>query len=93
MSHSMIASAAVMVVMTIDRYRIDDEKNRRIYQDNGYLMDHFRDLPTWIRDQLAEPEDGRVRLSLSNVMKLRGPIVVMDEAHNARTKISFDNRD
>ena len=88
---SMLKSAAVVVVTTIQSYRIDETVGRKVYQDNGYLMDHFRDLPTWLRDQLAEPEDGLVRLSLANVMKMRGPVVIMDEAHNARTNISFES--
>jgi type III restriction enzyme len=95
----MVSSSAVIVVTTIQSYRIDEEANRKVYQDNGYLMDHFTNLPAWVREQLAEPNGegakvsggGRVSLSLANVMKLRGPIVIMDEAHNARTKTSFDS--
>jgi type III restriction enzyme len=90
-NRSMMSSSAVIVVTTIQSYRIDDEGNRRIYQDNGYLMDHFSALPAWIRDQLKDADTDRVSLSLANVMKLRGPIVIMDEAHNARTRISFDS--
>lgn len=82
---------AVIIVTTIQSYRIDDQSNRKVYEDNGYLMDNFSNLPTRIRDQLTEPNGEQVRLSLANVMKLRGPIVIMDEAHNARTRISFDS--
>ncbi len=95
-NRSMLSSSAVIVVTTIQSYRIDEEANRKVYQDNGYLMDHFANLPAWVREQLAETGNGnggtgRVSLSLANVMKLRGPIVIMDEAHNARTRISFDS--
>ena len=90
-NRAMVSSAAVIVVTTIQSYRIDEEANRKVYQDNGYLMDHFSGLPSWVREQLAEPESGRVALSLANVMKLRAPVVIMDEAHNARTRISFDS--
>lgn len=90
-SRAMVSGSAVIVVTTIQSYRIDEESNRKVYQDNGYLMDHFTNLPTWVREQLTEPNGGRVSLSLANVMKLRGPIVIMDEAHNARTRVSFDS--
>lgn len=96
-NRAMVSGSAVIVVTTIQSYRIDDESNRKVYQDNGYLMDHFANLPAWVREQLAEPAGGngagggRVSLSLANVMKLRGPIVIMDEAHNARTRVSFDS--
>lgn len=95
-NRSMLSSSAVIVVTTIQSYRIDEEGNRKVYQDNGYLMDHFANLPAWVREQLAEAGNGnggtgRASLSLANVMKLRGPIVIMDEAHNARTRVSFDS--
>jgi type III restriction enzyme len=90
-NRSMMSSAAVIVVTTIQSYRIDEEANRRIYQDNGYLMDHFTALPEWVRAGLERADGDWVSLSLANVMKLRGPIVIMDEAHNARTKTSFDS--
>lgn len=90
-NRSMMSSSAVIVVTTIQSYRIDEESNRRIYQDNGYLMDHFQDLPASFRERLDKNEHGRVPFSFANVMKLLRPIVIMDEAHNARTKISFDS--
>ncbi len=94
-SKAMMSSDPIVIVTTIQSYRIDDEGNRKVYQDNGYLMDHFTNLPTWARDRLRQSgngdENGRVALSLANAMKLRGPIVIMDEAHNARTKVSFES--
>lgn len=90
MSRAMIAADPVVIVTTIQSYRSDDTGNRRVYQDNGYLMDHFDNLPAWAQAVL-ERGDGRVALSLANAMRLRGPIVIMDEAHNARTKTSFES--
>lgn len=96
-SKAMMSSDAIVIVTTIQSYRIDEEGNRKVYQDNGYLMDHFSNLPEWARQVLRsggqdpDANGGRVSLSLANAMKLRSPIVIMDEAHNARTKISFDS--
>jgi type III restriction enzyme len=97
LGRTLLGSAPVVIVTTIQSYRIRNDRGeeeqaaRKIYEDNGYLMDHFTALPDWLRGQLREPESGRVALSLANVLKLRGPLVVMDEAHNARTKTSFDS--
>lgn len=88
---AMLSHSAVIVVTTIQSYRIDEEANRKVYQDNGYLMDHFHNLPVWIPEAMVDPATGRPALSLANVMRLRGPIVIMDEAHNARTRVSFDS--
>ena len=94
---AMLSNNAVIVVTTIQSYRIrnekgeEDEATRKVYEDNGYLMDHFSNLPAWVRQQLQCADGDRVALSLANVMKLRGPIVIMDEAHNARTEVSFES--
>ncbi len=85
------SNAALVIVTTIQSYRIDDETTapRKIYEDNGYLQVDFHDVPEWARTRLARDENGLVNLSLANAILLRRPIVVMDEAHNARTPISF----
>ena len=90
-NRAMLSASAVIVVTTIQSYRIDEEANRKVYKDNGYLMDNFSDLPSWLQEQLREVDSEKLDLSLANVMKMRGPIVIMDEAHNARTRISFDS--
>jgi type III restriction enzyme len=96
-NRAMVSSNAVVVVTTIQSYRIrndkgeQDEATRKVYEDNGYLMDHFHNLPAWIPEVWVDAETGRPALSLANVMRLRGPIVIIDEAHNARTQVSFDS--
>ena len=83
--------AALVIVTTIQSYRIDEETTapRKIYEDNGYLQVDFHDVPEWARSRLAHDDNGLVNLSLANAILLRRPIVVMDEAHNARTPVSF----
>ncbi|QDU55951.1 DEAD/DEAH box helicase [Aeoliella mucimassa] len=91
------ASAPLVVVTTIQSYRVQDDKGRelaaarRIYRDNGYMQAALADLPTWVRDELSADASGLVDLSLANALRLRRPIVIMDEAHNARTPTSFDS--
>lgn len=96
LSKSVLVSAPVVIVTTIQSYRVRDERtgeeaNRRVYRDDGYLTAMFEDLPPETRDGLAKDENGLVQLSLANALTLRRPIVVMDEAHNARTRVSFDS--
>ena len=43
-------------------------------------------------DRLADllpGADGKPKPSLVNMLRLRRPIVIVDEAHNARTELSF----
>lgn len=92
------ARAALVVVTTIQSYRIRDERSgeelaatRRIYRDNGYLQTAFENVPAWAKSELARDANGLVDLSLANALRLRRPIVIMDEAHNARTPTSFES--
>ncbi len=94
---SVESRAALVIVTTIQSYRIRDDRGeelaatRRIYRDNGYLQAAFDTLPAWAREELARDDNGLVDLSLANALRLRRPIVIMDEAHNARTPVSFDS--
>ncbi len=49
----------------------------------------FTAYPGNLKDLIEKREDGTIPHSLSNVLRLWRPIVIMDEAHNARTPLSF----
>lgn len=91
-------TAPLVIVTTIQSYRVKEdqsgaevEANRRIYRDNGYLMRPFESVLPALRARLAKDERDLVNLSLANALLLRAPIVIMDEAHNARTPVSFES--
>lgn len=92
-----LSSCAVIVVTTIQSYRIRNEKGeqeestRKVYEDNGSLMDYFTNLDERDLAAVSDPVTRGINWSLANVFNLRGPIVIMDEAHNARTDVSFDS--
>ena len=100
---------AVVVVATIQSFRIEDAGQRNVYSFSESFEPHFRgaderalaglrDLP----DALVTPEDvaadttgvlagfaGQPRWSLANWLALHRPILIVDEAHNAKTDKSF----
>ena len=88
---------AIVIVTTIQSYRLrgdadggGTEVTRKIYEDNGYMKEPLEGLsPEMIGD--LEQSDGLVKLSLANAIRVRAPVVVMDEAHNARTPTSFES--
>lgn len=80
---------AVVIVSTIQAFRIDRTEGRKVYEANGELMDHFGSLPPELRSTL-ETADGDIIPSLANVFRLRRPLVIADEAHNMTTELSFD---
>lgn len=80
---------AVVIVSTIQAFRIDKTEGRKVYEANGELMDHFGSLPPELSATL-EMASGHVIPSLANVFRLRRPLVIADEAHNMTTELSFD---
>lgn len=82
---------ACVIVSTIQAFRIEDMTGRKVYQDAGALMDHFSGLDAAQLARLDKVEGThRPVASLANVLKLHRPMVIVDEAHNARGPLSFD---
>lgn len=81
--------ATAVIVSTLAAMRVEETEGRKIYESNGALQAHFSGLAE-AQSALLERKDGVVQYSLANVLRLRRPLVIMDEAHNARTGLSFD---
>jgi type III restriction enzyme len=79
-----------IILTTMQSFRVEDTLGRRVYRDSGDLMDLFSGLPPHILDSLEKGEGGNLIHSLANVLRLRRPIIIVDEAHNARTSLSFE---
>lgn len=89
-SPSVLDGATVVIVATIQGFRVDDTTGRKVYDPmNGQLDEHFRSVPPDRVDDLTTGPDGKPARSLENVLRLHRPIVVVDEAHNVRTPLSF----
>ena len=89
LSRATAESATVVIVATIQSFRVEDTTGRRVYEQNGSLAEHFLNLTPEQITRLLPGADGQPKPSLVNVLRLRRPIVVVDEAHNARTDLSF----
>lgn len=82
---------ACIIVGTLQAFRVDDTAGRKVYQDAGALMDHFSGLTAEQTERLEQVDgSGRPVASLANLMRLHRPMVIVDEAHNARTALSFE---
>jgi len=80
---------AVVIVATLQAFRVTETEGRKVYDANGELMDHFSGLSEAQARLLERADGGSPIPSLCNVLKLRRPMVIVDEAHNARTALSF----
>jgi len=81
---------ACVIVCTLQAFRREETEGLKVYEANGELMDHFTDLPDGLRHLLDKGPGGAPIPSLANVLRIRRPVVVVDEAHNARTDLSFE---
>lgn len=85
-----LLGSTVIIVSTLQAFRVEDKEGRRVYSGDGALLHHFQDLPAEIREKLLKDANGVVPHSLANVLRIHRPLLIVDEAHNARTKLSFD---
>ncbi len=86
-------TATTVIVATRQAFQVEEEECRKVYQNSGALMHHFDNLSPSQRDELLTDGVGSERTtpcSLANVLRLRRPFVVVDEAHNSRTELAFD---
>jgi type III restriction enzyme len=90
LSRATADGATVVIVATIQSFRVKDKDSRKVYDaDNGYLPEHFLNISPQRLADLKLSTDGQPEPSLANVLRLRRPVVIVDEAHNARTDLSF----
>jgi type III restriction enzyme len=80
MTSATLNSANTIIVATMQSFKREGPEGLRVNRQNGALMSHFEDVPLALRgDQ-----------SLVDVIRLRRPFVVIDEAHNQGTPLAVD---
>ncbi len=86
LSRATADGATVVIVSTIQAFKSEDPTGRRVHGQNGHFSEHLLNMPS---DDLILGPDGKPVPSLVNALRLRRPVVVMDESHNAGTPLSF----
>ena len=88
-----LANKAVIVVGTLATSRVADTSIRNFYAHDEDFDQHFSRMPNGTPDmeRINEgPNAGKVKFSFANICHAKRPLVIVDEAHNARTKLSLD---
>lgn len=100
---------AIIVVATIQSFRVANKAGRRVYAMSEAWETHFKSLnmsPQQAAERgltcveqadldaegqvvLTSKDLGRVKCSLANWLAWQQPIVIVDEAHNAKTPLSL----
>ena len=99
-----VGKSCIVIVTTIQAFRISKTEKRNVYAFFEELSPHFANLPAQIeahlekvteetlaeQPYLTKADIGRVKHSLANWLAMLNPIIILDEAHNAKSKLSFE---
>ena len=87
-------TSTTVIVATRQAFQVENENLRKVYESNGALQHHFDGLDRVQRKALLQDCDANgnaiIPYSLVNVLRLRRPFIIVDEAHNNRTNLSFE---
>jgi superfamily II DNA or RNA helicase len=78
-----------IVISSLDAFRKEKtlQNKYKVYQENGALIGHFENVE--LPDTLEKDESGVIK-SLANVIRLSNPLIVIDEGHKTKTKLSLE---
>ncbi len=81
MTPHLLNGSNVIIVATMQAFKQEETGRLSVYKQNGSLMEHFEGI-----GDAAVRGNG----SLVDVLRLRKPFVIVDEAHNQGTLLAFD---
>lgn len=81
MTPHVLNGSNVIIVATMQAFKQEETGRLSVYKQNGSLMEHF--------DGINDPTV-RGNGSLVDVLRLRSPFVIVDEAHNQGTPLAFE---
>jgi type III restriction enzyme len=88
-----LESHACIVVATMQTLRVSNTDGRKVYAHNENLEPHFSAVPQ-NAPGLERIEDGdrkgEIKFSFRNLLALHRPLVMVDEAHNNTSSLSFE---
>ena len=90
LSPHILNTKTTIIVSTMQAFRVEDTDGRKVYEPSGALMGHFTHLSDETLSAVERDESGKPIYSLANLLCVKRPLVIVDEAHNARTELSFE---
>ena len=97
-----LGSTTIVVVSTIANLRVEDTSNRAVYAYHEDFEPHFAGITDYANklervskadlkeNGLSKASLGKIKFSFANLLAIKQPLVIMDEAHNARTPLTFE---
>lgn len=84
-----INDSACIIVSTFASLRVDNTEGRKAYDHDENLEPHFSKIPS-NAEGMEKSEDGKIKFSFANLLNWHRPVVIVDEAHNAKTDLSVE---
>ena len=84
---------ACVVVGTMQTLRVSNTDGRKVYAHNENLEPHFSAVPanTEGMERIEDGENkGQIKFSFRNLLALHRPLVIVDEAHNNTSALSYE---
>jgi type III restriction enzyme len=84
---------ACIVVGTFAALRVGKTEGRKVYDHREDLEPHFASVPPntpGLECQTDGADQGKIKFSFANILALVRPLVIVDEAHNATTELSYE---
>lgn len=88
-----LGAKTIVVVATMAALRVSSTEGRKVYAHTEKLEAHFKGVPLHVEglETISEGSDaGKIRFSFANLLYLMRPLVLVDEAHNAASALSFE---
>jgi type III restriction enzyme len=84
------ADKTVVIVGTMQTFRVTDTSQRLVYGTDENLERHFRDvrMSEGLEIEESGPRKGDVKFSFANLLYRHRPLLILDEAHNFMTGLS-----
>ena len=85
-----IADGTCVVVSTFGSLRVGDTEGRKVYDHDENLEPHFTRIPAHTDGMERDEQSGRIKFSFANLLHWHRPLVIVDEAHNAKSDLSIE---
>ena len=84
-----ISDSTCIVISTFASLRVDKTEGRKAYDHDENLEPHFSAIPSSTQG-MEKSDDGKIKFSFANILHWHRPLVIVDEAHNAKTDLSVE---
>lgn len=85
-----ISNKTCIIVSTFASLRVDNTDGRKVYDHDENLEPHFSKVAHNMAQMERNEKSGKIKFSFANLLSWHRPLVIVDEAHNAKSDLSIE---